>query len=145
VAADLQLSLIVAMAGGLWLLALLSLLYVGRQEDLQTPGLLVPGDVPLLLALGFTVAGVLPLVLRTREIRRLFREGTAVQATVEQVWRLRARTRVLYSFEYRGRRYQRLETLNWNERAAALSAGSRCVARVDPVVPQRSYLELRYL
>ncbi len=144
-AADLQLSLIVAMAGGLWLLALLSLLYVGRQEDLQTPGLLVPGDVPLLLALGFTVAGVLPLVLRTREIRRLFREGTAVQATVEQVWRLRARTRVLYSFEYRGRRYQRLETLNWNERAAALSAGSRCVARVDPVVPQRSYLELRYL
>jgi len=145
VAADLQLSLIVAMAGGLWLLALLSLLYVGRQEDLQTPGLLVPGDVPLLLALGFTVAGVLPLVLRTREIRRLFREGTAVQATVEQVWRLRARTRVLYSFEYRGRRYQRLETLNWNERAAALSAGSRCVARVDPVVPQRSYMELRYL
>ncbi|HZJ03111.1 MAG TPA: DUF3592 domain-containing protein [Thermoleophilia bacterium] len=142
---DLQLSLIVAMAGALWLLALLSLLYGGRLEDPQTPGLLVPGDVPLLLALGFTVAGMLPLVLRTREIRRLFREGIAVEATVEQVWQSRARTRVLYSFEYRSRRYERLETLNWNERAAALSVGNRCLARVDPAVPERAYLELRYL
>ena len=97
------------------------------------------------MALGFTVAGMLPLVLRTREIRRLFRDGIAVQATVEQVWLFRARTRLLYSFEYRGRRYQRLEILNWNERAAALGVGSRCVARVDPAAPERSSLELRYL
>lgn len=145
VAADLQLTLIVALAGGMWLLGLLSLFYVARLEDPRTPGLILPGDVLLLLAAAFTIAAVVPVVLRSRDVRQIFRAGVPVEARVEAVWLWRARTRVLYSYQHGGRRYERVEAFNWNERASGLKPGDSCPALVDPTSPYRAFLQLRYL
>lgn len=118
-----------------WLLAYLNV-YQPRLMEMLGAGPF-PAWISLSVAGLFSIIGIPLFLHRVRAIRRLFQEGTKVEAeiTLAKFWRDRGRVEV--RFEHAGAQVETGLALHRTEEAEQLQVGDSVVVRYDPKRPSR--------
>lgn len=92
-----------------------------------------------------TPIGLLLLIWRIWMISTIFEHGLSIPATVSNLFFDRDRGQICYIYMHEGRKFEGVNFVHKNKRAAALKVGDKVTAVIDRNNPKRAFIQELYL